>query len=467
MIYGKLLDFLGQKRLSDKKYARYITSSYVENPYIVYRGARYLWKKGHHELAKRTVKKHLDMKPDARLTRLYAFFLLKERKEELAIKLYHRYIKIQPDNLWARIFLGDLYYFFVNEKDKGIEIWEEILNMEEEITKSTIDPARYVYKRLTKVYMEREDIDKALELYEKFLALTPSNFYETDFINLATIYLIKGMEEKAKHVMEMGIAVSPKYYKLRQMYEDIFGVKIKAREHKWVAEVKQKYPDIEKIPIKTKIVDERDEIWEIADLYTRNIRQEGDIIVIASCVAAITEGMFYMADGVDYGTLAWLLASFVEKKNPFHSLKEHHGEPFSLLAPLANPMAMQVLIEETGTLPIIKAAIHGAIGRLTGKRGMFYKTAGDQAALIDDMPASLAPYDYYIILGPEDSDAVAMQIKEITGLEAAIVDANDLTGAWVVGASDGVDRKLLEDVLMDNPAGNQDQQTPVMLVRGL
>ncbi len=467
MLYGRLFDFLGLKKLSDRKYARYILSGYVDNTYIVYRGARYLWKQGYHELAKRAVKKHLDLKADARLTRLYAFFLLKEHKEDLAVTLYERYTTLEPGNLWALIFLGDLYYFFLDEKDKGITIWESVLKREEEITKSTIDPARYVYKRLSKVYMEREEIDKALEIYEKFLALTPSNFYESDFINLATIYLLKGREDKAQHIMEMGIAVSPKYYKLRQMYKDVFGKEIDSREHKWVAEVKRKYPHVKKIPIKTKIVDERDEIWDIADMYTREIRQEGDIIVIASCVAAITEGMFYMADGVGYGHLSWFLASFVEKRNPFHSLREHHGEPFALLAPLANPMAMEVLLEETGTLPILKAAVAGAIGRITGKRGRFYMAAGDQAALIDDMPASLAPYDYYIILGPEDSDAVANKIKEITGVEAAIVDANDLTGAWVVGASNGVDKQLLEEVLMDNPAGNQDQQTPVMIVRGI
>jgi len=466
MIYGAAADILGFKKISDKKYAQYIISGYVDNPYVVYRGAKYLWDNGFHELAKRAVKKHLDLKPNPRLTRLYAFFLLKEEKDHLAIELYKRYIKIDNANLWARLFLGDLYYYFLNNEE-GIQIWESILTMEDEITKSTIDPMRYVYKRLSKIYFEKGDIDKALEIYEKFIALTPSNFYESDFINLATIYLMKGLEDKAKHVMELGLAVSPKYYKLRQLYEEVFNIKLNIREHKWVETTKSKYPHVEKIPIKTKIINEKDDIVEIVDFYTQNIRRQGDIIVIASCVAAITEGRFYMADGIGYGSLARLLSAFVEKKNPFASLKEHHGAPFTLLAPLANPMAMQALIEEIGTVPILKSALMGLIGKISGKSGMFYKTAGEQAALIDDMPASLAPYDYYIILGPKDSTALAQAIKRQTGLEAAIVDANDLTGAWVVGASDGVNIPLLEEVLMDNPAGNQDQQTPVIIVRGL
>ncbi len=49
----------------------------------------------------------------------------------------------------------------------------------------------------------------------------------------------------------------------------------------------------------------------------------------------------------------------------------------------------------------------------------------------------------------------------------AIVDANHQTGAWVVDASAGVDRDWLARALADNPAGNEDEQTPVVLVRPL
>jgi hypothetical protein len=191
-------------------------------------------------------------------------------------------------------------------------------------------------------------------------------------------------------------------------------------------------------------------------------------VAIASSVVSISEGMFYMADGIKAGPIAWLLASFVERKSLFQTLKEHHGEPFQLLAPLANPLAMQALIEEVGTYTVLKAAIYGAWGRLTGKRGQFYAHATPQAALIDDMPASMAPYDYYIIMGPSDSDKVAKRIADKIGADVVIVDANDLTGAWVVGASsEQIDRKLVEDVLMDNPSGNQDQQRPIIIIRNL
>jgi hypothetical protein len=34
-------------------------------------------------------------------------------------------------------------------------------------------------------------------------------------------------------------------------------------------------------------------------------------------------------------------------------------------------------------------------------------------------------------------------------------------------SSSGVNKKLLEEVLSDNPAGNEDQQTPIVIVRNL
>jgi hypothetical protein len=47
----------------------------------------------------------------------------------------------------------------------------------------------------------------------------------------------------------------------------------------------------------------------------------------------------------------------------------------------------------------------------------------------------------------------------------AVVDANHLTGAWVLAASPGVEREWLAAALADNPAGNEDEQTPVVVVR--
>ncbi|MDP9751576.1 MULTISPECIES: coenzyme F420-0:L-glutamate ligase [Thermoanaerobacter] len=50
-------------------------------------------------------------------------------------------------------------------------------------------------------------------------------------------------------------------------------------------------------------------------------------------------------------------------------------------------------------------------------------------------------FSTYVVLGPKDPDKVCDMIKEKTGVDAVIIDANDLHKADCVGASKGVDKK--------------------------
>jgi hypothetical protein len=51
------------------------------------------------------------------------------------------------------------------------------------------------------------------------------------------------------------------------------------------------------------------------------------------------------------------------------------------------------------------------------------------------------------------------------GCGAAVVDANDLGKVEILGASAFLDRDLLTEAMRPNPQGNDDQQTPLVLVR--
>ncbi|MBC7194551.1 MAG: F420-0:Gamma-glutamyl ligase, partial [Caldisericia bacterium] len=139
--------------------------------------------------------------------------------------------------------------------------------------------------------------------------------------------------------------------------------------------------------------------------------------------------------------------------------------PFATTVPLSNPFAMQIAIEEVGLFRILLASFLGGIGKLFGKKGIFYIIAGKIITQIDDMPASMPPYDYYVISGVHDSKKFLHKIKEMTGCEACIVDANDLGIAWVVDSTENVDKNFVEKVLSDNPQGNEDFQTPIVIIR--
>jgi F420-0:gamma-glutamyl ligase len=101
-----------------------------------------------------------------------------------------------------------------------------------------------------------------------------------------------------------------------------------------------------------------------------------------------------------------------------------------------------------------------------GRRCAPYRIAGPQAATIDAAgTAGIAAFRNSVIKGPRDPDSVARQIRERLGVEAAIVDVNDVGGSWALGASSGADRQLVEAALKDNPLGQGDEQTPIGIIR--
>ena len=126
---------------------------------------------------------------------------------------------------------------------------------------------------------------------------------------------------------------------------------------------------------------------------------------------------------------------------------------------------MQGAIMEAGRPRIVAGTVAAIVTKPFGRRGWFYRVAGQGTALIDDVAAALPPNDHHMVFGPRDPDGLAAELAVRLRCGAAIVDANHLSGAWVVAASEGVDRRWLEAALNDNPAGNQDERTPVVIVR--
>jgi hypothetical protein len=210
----------------------------------------------------------------------------------------------------------------------------------------------------------------------------------------------------------------------------------------------------ERLVVKTHIITAEDDMAEVADRYTKDLRQEGDIIVVAESPTAISQGRAIPETEIKIGLLARLLWRCVRKV------------PYGI--GLRSPATMQCAINECGRCRILSAAVVSVLGKMVGRRGDFYRVAGMQAGTIDAAHTSpVPPYDQCVILGPKDPDGVGEAIKARTGCEAAVMDVNDIGGSWVLGASKGVERKLLEEIMRDNPMGQKNQCTPVALVRCL
>jgi len=202
-----------------------------------------------------------------------------------------------------------------------------------------------------------------------------------------------------------------------------------------------------RIPIRTHIVTEKDDIVEVVKKYAGDIASPGDIIAVAESVVAISQGRAILPDSVKPGMLARFLCRFPGRDGS-----------------LAAPPSLQVAIEEVGTPRFVLGVIAAGLGRLIGRRGDFYRVAGRRLAQIDDFAGTMWPFDRHIVLGPKDPDKVAAGIKKATGAEAVITDVNDIGKVDILAATDGVDREALISYLRDNPHGNDDQQTPIVIL---
>jgi F420-0:gamma-glutamyl ligase len=207
-------------------------------------------------------------------------------------------------------------------------------------------------------------------------------------------------------------------------------------------------PGLVAIPVRTPLVRPGDDLTALVRIAVHGIARAGDIIAISETAVAIAQGAFVVAEHVRPSPLAYALARRA-----------------GAMATISQPESLQLVIDDVGPLRVLYAAVLQAAGRLVGKRGMFYEVLGEAIATIDGYTGTMPPYERAIVLAPREPDAVCERIAQATGAGCAIVDANDLEKAKVLGASANVNRSVVERALLDNPHGNGDEQTPIVVLK--
>ena len=207
-------------------------------------------------------------------------------------------------------------------------------------------------------------------------------------------------------------------------------------------------PIAEILPVPTHLLTQLDDPVSIVKRYVLPHAQPGDIVTIGETPVAIMQGRLRHPTNVKPGWLAKRLCYY-----------------FMPTSSLATACGMQTLVDIVGPWRVLFAFLGGSIAKILGKPGVFYQLAGEQARLIDDVTGTLPPFDQFIVLGPKSPQKVVQQIYQETRLNAAIVDVNDLKAVKILAATPEVNCKFLERALIDNPAGNADEQTPLVLIR--
>ena len=207
-----------------------------------------------------------------------------------------------------------------------------------------------------------------------------------------------------------------------------------------------------RLPLKTHLITNRDDITRVARTYAQPHLKEGDILFLSEKAVACTQGRAVPLEQIKPRRLAVFLSGFVTKTP--------HG------IGLGMPETMEMALRECGTARILLAAAVGALGKLLGRRGWFYVAAGPKAASIDGpTPNTIPPYNRCVVLGPEEPDRVAREVSLAVGVPVLIVDINDLGGVILGSSHRELDRKRLARILGDNPLGQCREQTPMGIIR--
>jgi len=213
--------------------------------------------------------------------------------------------------------------------------------------------------------------------------------------------------------------------------------------------------DYARIPIRTRVVQPSDDLDAFIREYAPEQVRAGDVLFVTEKIVAITQGRSFPVKEITPRKLAVFLSNHVTKT------------PWGI--GLGIPETMEMALRECGTPRIVFAAGVAAVTKAFGRKGDFYRIAGDKARAIDGPTKhTIPPYNKAVVLAPERPNEVAAHLKsDVLGgvCDVAVVDINDLGGNILGSTLDKAGEERLVRILKDNPLGQRHESTPLGIVR--
>lgn len=203
------------------------------------------------------------------------------------------------------------------------------------------------------------------------------------------------------------------------------------------------------IPLRTHLLRPGEDVVAVTARYLEGVARPGDIVALAESAVAIMQGRLAYCEEIRPRYLACRL-----------------NRIFGMNSSLSSVYALEMAFREVGTCRILLATAAALVGRVLGRSGDFYRVAGRRVAVIDDCTGTLPPFDKHVVLAPARPQQIVDEIRERTGIDATIVDANDLGKVDVLALSDPSRKAEVEEALRPNPQGNAGEMTPLVLIRG-
>lgn len=207
-------------------------------------------------------------------------------------------------------------------------------------------------------------------------------------------------------------------------------------------------------PIYTHQIKVGENLSDLMRQYVQPYCQEGDVVYISEKIVSLCQKDIIPKENVKISGLAKFLSRFAST-NDGAGIGVH------------NVYKMQVAIMLCGKPKVMYAALAAGVGRLRGKRGVFYEITGPQVAGLDGFYSTyFEDYKNFGILSPKNPDKAVAKVEEETGIHCCVADINDFGGeVLAISPKSPMDKPLLQALLKDNPAGNGHEMTPFVLMR--
>lgn len=208
--------------------------------------------------------------------------------------------------------------------------------------------------------------------------------------------------------------------------------------------------------IQTHFVQVGESQTELVEKYVRPLYKEGDVLSFGAKVMCMCVRSVRTRDQVKPGFWANFLWRFAGINHTGVGMHE--------------PYKLQLVIDLVGLPRVLLAAFLSAVTKPFGVHGVFYKVCGKGVGGIDGFyfRSSFDLYHELALINPENADELCESLSKATGMPVVLMDANDIQRDQLGKSSDmPLTDAQLQDAMADNPSGQGDELTPLILIRPL
>jgi hypothetical protein len=208
--------------------------------------------------------------------------------------------------------------------------------------------------------------------------------------------------------------------------------------------------------IQTHFVARGEDQAALVEKYVRPLYKPGDMLSFGAKVMAMCVESVKTKDEVKPGFWAKLLWRFAGINTTGVGMHEPHK--------------LQLVIDMVGLPRVLLAAALSAITKPFGVKGLFYRICGQGVGGIDGFyfRSSFEVYKNLALINPKNPGQLCDALAEKTGIPVVLMDANDLQRDKLGKSKDfPLTDAQIQDAMQDNPSGQGDELTPLILIRPL